>query len=240
MKPGIKKRPYAKQPKFMPKKMLRVSGSQRGEEEADTYKITSRKIARIGQSKIGLGQQPYYVRAYKSEKVHEIMSELHNAGLNVEEPGSASRKTVTVSGHIGKPLLAAFRGLSEKRKNRLMLDAFELLGKIHAQNVKHGHPHVENIVVSKGKVGFIDFRMAEKVKVNWNSAQDIDRKFWRDYAFIAGKFTFAQKINTRLLEAGFARLVAQYPCSAEVKTSVLAVIKALLIEGEGLGFLDRY
>jgi tRNA A-37 threonylcarbamoyl transferase component Bud32 len=217
--PGPKRKytvPNAKRSFF---RMKNVSRGQFPPSEVKTYRL--RKWLK-----------KYFVRAHKGEEPREIMEELRAAGLRVEDPGRASRKNVTVSPEIGDSLYHHLLSNNPKSTEKLLSQAFELIGKVHARGIMHGHPHMNNFFVKDGKVWLADFKLAERVSPDWNSAEDILHTFRKGHGRLGSVLRGASNLleasplskspnSAKLRRTCLEIMVSQYPCSEEVRQEVI-------------------
>lgn len=115
--------------------------------------------------------KPVYVRKYSTLKVRNIMAKLKATGLNVEGPGNVSDKRITASESVGPALDSAMVNDEIKNLRKTVLDAFRPLGKVHAEEVAHNHPHIRNFHINNNEVYLTDFRLAENVRPQWKKPQ---------------------------------------------------------------------
>lgn len=128
----------------------------------------------------------------------------------------------------------AIRKLAEK--------TIGLVARMHTMaGEEHGHPHSKNITIyekkgKKKKVRLIDFKRAEKRKVNWSNAESVFEAFKRDYIHLNSVFIIMDFRDKTEREALFRELVEQYPMSVEEKRKLVDLIHDFVMV---IGFMRR-
>ncbi len=120
----------------------------------------------------------------------------------------------------------------------LFRKAARAIGRLNANGVMYYHPHFKNIIVKGNRVGLIDFKFAEilepKTKkrnkrktIDWENPESVIKAFGQDFCFIIEGFyelpiniKHADFIKTQIKQF-IETIVKQYPCSPEVKRTVL-------------------
>ena len=119
-----------------------------------------------------------------------------------------------------------------KQLRALLSSTARSMGTIHRLKILHGHPHFNNFIPVKSRVGVIDFYLAREVNVNWSNPQSIVYEFRPDYAYLTSNFErIGQRCKPERLKVFdslrtyfFRKLVERYPTSDENKRKVLRTL----------------
>jgi serine/threonine protein kinase len=128
--------------------------------------------------------------------------------------------------------------LSEKEIKNAIYQIADIIGKMHATGITHGHPHLGNFTVVRknGKIiiHIIDFKNARGhiTKNNWqrkylkweqNPYEYFKREIsWiNDISYLSGPIFSLLKNNRNDLFRFYRRIILHYPCSKEEKIKFL-------------------
>jgi len=214
---------------------------ERGYEKllSDPPEIVRRRLALLEKrTKEYLGRNVRIFVKFVTQQELDIIAKLMAAGIPTEVPFDF--KLVTANGRERGPMAFLDAGITLKKHiddivdrsgnkswmfreevmAEVLISLSDIIGKMHAQGVEHGHATLSNALIHNGKICVTDFSMAEQKHVNWNSAESIYNSFLRDYATII----FRPRRNFYLSESLFNLIISHYPTSKEIKREVLSKI----------------
>ncbi len=163
--------------------------------------------------------------AEHASKVVQLVLTLQRNGIYVPRIQSVDYRHGIIHFEKGGKTLSGLHKISpdfargvqrEMAVQRYWFKAARMIGTMHKLGISHFHPHPKNIIVKGNRVGLIDFKFARKNdSVRWNS---VDAYFEDCLQFINWA---PPRLRKKLLE----RIVAQYPCTPEMKRKLLESVR---------------
>jgi len=152
----------------------------------------------------------------------EIYIKLINRGVQIPSPFATyninDNKKIIFTEYLPEGIDIESMPLSEQIEFMKMV--MITLGSIHASDIVHSHPHLNNIRfyydenTGQRKVKLFDYRLAQSLDCNWNDASQIYSSFIMDYRFmrrICDWLGFDQVMRVKL----FLLLISRYPIKNE-------------------------
>lgn len=182
-----------------------------------------------------LGQNvTIFVKNVTQEEL-DIIARLRKAGILTEMPFDFKLKTANDRERGPMGFLNAGKSFAEAvitEKNNTKLKAMfmsvaDIIGKMHALGIEHGHVTTGNVHLHKGRLCLTDFSMAEQKVVDWNSMQSIYNAFVRDYAtrILRSK----GGANMAFCKEFFRRIISYYPAPETVKQKLIKKLNRNLL-----------
>ncbi len=203
----------------------------------DQKRATSR--ARFRSGKI------FYIRKNVDSIQLSFIKELLEHGLNVERPlfdTSVGKNNAMPFENLGQDLQKTRRqiqnletkepGKSNARKRRIKAIIRRqlplLVGRMHAQAIKHNHLNERNFTIKKGKLGLIDFSESFRMHVDWNSADRIYQNFRLEYFRLLHGPLLEFEFDLAETKEIFVDMIKEYPTTDSIRAQILQNMEPLL------------
>ena len=201
-------------------------------------RISRNKESRVSVRRINVGTlfSPKYMyrRDNISQEQLDILKELVDAEIPVERP---------ISFKLGKKkdMLFLSNGIAlteyhldilpANKLENIYTKATNILAKMHNLNISHNHLHFGNISVSKSdEISLIDFKMAKKHQIDWNSTNSIYTAFKEDYGKIRDVL-YGLNLGRVGASLFFSRFIENYTqLSSAGKKDLLALIMRKVLD----------
>jgi predicted Ser/Thr protein kinase len=181
--------------------------------------------------KNGLSKTKIYRRDSVSQEQLDILRICHKFGLSVEQPiaytvGKKGDMVFLNAGKELRPRLFKFTNL--KSQEQILRQILDIILNMHILGIAHNHPHLGNIVMdSNGKITIIDFKNAQRKRLNWANSSNIINAFKADYLNLI-RAVFDLGLTDLNAKDFFGFLISKYPSNSVVKQQIKQAIFDLI------------
>ncbi|GEM_PF-3470029 len=151
------------------------------------------------------------------EMLHAVLMRQRNS---MEESGIATPISEGKQRPAARWRFSRHKSAFERNRRELLSKVARMIGRMHSLGIRHGHPHAGNIVVSKNRVGSIDFSKLTRARIEWRNPAEIEHWFKMDWKHLSAMLD-EHHVPEGERVIFFRRLINQYPCTSEMKKIVL-------------------